>query len=167
LEVAEHLSEAASDLLVENLARAADVVVFSAAIPGQGGTDHRNEQPPGYWVTKFQRHGFCVDATFRFNFWNLPEVSFYYSQNMMIFARERALCQVPLAVSTSFSYGATPLHVVHPRLVDDLVGRLNILASAPDARTVQPSALLRALPVAVWSAIKRRVRLHGRQSRGL
>jgi 2-polyprenyl-3-methyl-5-hydroxy-6-metoxy-1,4-benzoquinol methylase len=53
LEVAEHLpSDCAADL-VTNLCNAADVVLFSAAIPGQDGTGHINEQWPSYWARLF------------------------------------------------------------------------------------------------------------------
>src|SRR6185436_8445732 len=40
LEVAEHLSPAAAEAFVDSLVRHADVVLFSAAIPSQGGTHH-------------------------------------------------------------------------------------------------------------------------------
>src|SRR5262249_14104781 len=63
LEVAEHLpSDCAADL-VTNLCNAADVVLFSAATPGQGGTRHINEQRPSYWSHLFSRNGYrCLDA---------------------------------------------------------------------------------------------------------
>jgi SAM-dependent methyltransferase len=52
-EVAEHLPPALGDRLVEFLAGAAPVVVFTAAPPGQGGVGHVNEQPKSYWVERF------------------------------------------------------------------------------------------------------------------
>jgi hypothetical protein len=36
----------------------AKIIVFTAAPPGQGGTAHLNEQPPSYWISKFQESGF-------------------------------------------------------------------------------------------------------------
>ena len=45
LEVAEHLPAAAADTLVSTLTRHGDIVLFSAARPGQGGESHLNEQP--------------------------------------------------------------------------------------------------------------------------
>ena len=48
LEVAEHLSEKAAKIFVKNLVNAADKVIFSAAIPNQGGQNHINEQPLTY-----------------------------------------------------------------------------------------------------------------------
>ena len=58
MEVAEHLPEGAADRYVDLLTRLAPVIVFTAASPGQGGTDHVNEQPPSYWIAKFRDRGF-------------------------------------------------------------------------------------------------------------
>src|SRR5437016_4651483 len=49
LEVGEHLPEQSSRRLVENLAAACKLVLFSAGVPGQGGFGHINEQWPIYW----------------------------------------------------------------------------------------------------------------------
>jgi SAM-dependent methyltransferase len=57
-EVAEHLPAPLGDKLVNYLCGFNSPVVFSAAQPGQGGTGHVNEQPPAYWIQRFQRHGF-------------------------------------------------------------------------------------------------------------
>lgn len=57
-EVAEHLPEKKSDIFIDNLTSSSNSVVFSAAIPGQGGVDHINEQPKPYWIEKFKNRGF-------------------------------------------------------------------------------------------------------------
>jgi hypothetical protein len=36
-------------------------IVWSAAHEGQGGTDHVNEQPPGYWLERFAAEGWKPD----------------------------------------------------------------------------------------------------------
>jgi methyltransferase family protein len=56
-EVAEHLDAALGDELVRFCAMRAPLVIFTAATPGQGGTDHKNEQPRDYWIGKFVAHG--------------------------------------------------------------------------------------------------------------
>lgn len=59
-EVAEHLPEESGDVLAKSLAdNLADdgVLVFTAAIPGQGGLGHINCQIPWYWQDKFFRFG--------------------------------------------------------------------------------------------------------------
>jgi 2-polyprenyl-3-methyl-5-hydroxy-6-metoxy-1,4-benzoquinol methylase len=63
LEVAEHLPSAAGERLVKACTSAAEVVLFSAAVPGQGGTGHINEQWPEYWNDQFEKAGFVmIDA---------------------------------------------------------------------------------------------------------
>jgi len=52
-EVAEHLEEHWAKRLIYTLADCADVILFTAATPGQGGTFHENEQPHAYWVDLF------------------------------------------------------------------------------------------------------------------
>ncbi len=62
IEVAEHLRPELGTKLVETLIRAAPIVVFTAAQPGQGGQGHVNEQPKSYWVERFAKHGATYDA---------------------------------------------------------------------------------------------------------
>jgi SAM-dependent methyltransferase len=49
LEVAEHLPPQSASVFVETLTTHAPLILFSAAVPGQGGEHHVNEQPPEYW----------------------------------------------------------------------------------------------------------------------
>src|SRR5229473_5374813 len=49
VEVAEHIPDAQSGNLIKALTEAAPVVLFSTALPGQGGRGHVNEQWPEYW----------------------------------------------------------------------------------------------------------------------
>jgi len=58
VEVAEHLPESSADLFCATLAKASDHILFSAATPGQGGTNHLNEQPLAYWLAKFWALGY-------------------------------------------------------------------------------------------------------------
>src|SRR3989442_1063339 len=53
LEVAEHLPPHAADLFVAELIGLSDCILFSAAIPSQGGVGHLNEQWQSYWAAKF------------------------------------------------------------------------------------------------------------------
>src|SRR5512140_3832706 len=66
-EVAEHLPSAFAESYVDLLTGIADTVVVTAAPPGQGGTDHLNEQPREYWLEKFEQRGFLenVELTHR------------------------------------------------------------------------------------------------------
>lgn len=61
IEVAEHLHESKADALVKVLSSLAPTVLFSAAVPGQGGHGHINCQPKQYWIDKFAQINYVVD----------------------------------------------------------------------------------------------------------
>ncbi len=88
VEVGEHLAESRADSLVRILTSVSDVVCFSAAVPGQGGTHHVNEQRQSYWITKFAEHGFEMFDLFRARIWNDTTVDSWYRQNMFLFVRK-------------------------------------------------------------------------------
>lgn len=89
LEVAEHLPGDRADNFVHQLCRAADVILFAAAIPGQRGTFHINEQFPSYWIPKFKAHGFeCFDFLRKLE-WCNSRVEVWYRQNVLVFSRSR------------------------------------------------------------------------------
>ncbi len=91
LEVAEHLPPSCAGRLVQMLTEAAPVVLFSAALPGQGGTRHVNEQWPMYWRRRFAGHGFVeVDAIRRHVFQD-NRVEWWYQQNIRLFASRDAV----------------------------------------------------------------------------
>jgi len=90
LEVAEHLPSKCAEGFIAGLIRLAPVVVFSAAIPGQGGTNHVNEQWPEYWEALFREHGFIQLDPLRPLIWQDERVLWWYRQNLFIYA-ERSL----------------------------------------------------------------------------
>src|SRR5256885_16721965 len=137
LEVAEHLSASAARGFVRSLSDAADVVLFSAAIPGQGGRRHVNEQWPAYWAELFHEQSYeCYDYL-RPRIWSNPRVAWHYAQNSMIFAR--AGCD------HSFGAAVRPLPLVHP-----------VLWSAQVARMKHPGKLLEYLPKAIVASLRRK-----------
>ncbi len=91
LEVGEHLPPAAADTLVKTLINAAPVVLFSAAIPLQGGSRHVNEQWPEYWEKKFAALGYVPVDALRRHFWGDSRVSFFYQQNILLYVRKDVL----------------------------------------------------------------------------
>ena len=87
VEVGEHLPDSSADNLVKSLTDASDVVMFSAALPGQTGTYHINEQPPEYWAKKFIKRGYvCIDCI-RKQIWNNPSIDVWYRQNILLFIK--------------------------------------------------------------------------------
>jgi SAM-dependent methyltransferase len=93
MEVAEHLPERIADRFVDLLVSFAPVIVFTAARPGQGGSDHVNEQPPEYWIEKFRARSFTHDpacAARMSEGWRTSgAVATWYWENLMVFRRER------------------------------------------------------------------------------
>ena len=84
LEVAEHLSEGSSDILIDTLVRHSDKIIFSAACPGQVGQNHINCQWPSWCQEKFNQRGFeCNDAV-RWAIWNENTIEPWYRQNIFI-----------------------------------------------------------------------------------
>jgi SAM-dependent methyltransferase len=85
LEVAEHLSPARAESFVADLCAMAPAVLFSAAIPGQGGVGHINEQWPSYWATLFAAHGKAPYDVIRPRIWTDEAVPAWYRQNAILF----------------------------------------------------------------------------------
>lgn len=85
LEVAEHLPAHSAPVLVESLVAAAPVVLFSAALPGQGGVHHINEQWPAYWKGLFARHGMRKYDVIRPLIWHDRSIDLWYRQNLYLF----------------------------------------------------------------------------------
>jgi SAM-dependent methyltransferase len=91
LEVAEHLPAPAGRALVAALADAAPLVLFSAAVPGQGGVHHLNEQWPDYWADLFAEHGLRRLDPIRRHIWQDQRVWWWYRQNLFLYARPEVI----------------------------------------------------------------------------
>lgn len=90
-EVAEHLPERTAGRYLDLLTGLGNIVVFTAAPPGQGGIDHVNEQPPEYWISGFAERGFMLNRTLA-NQWKNEwqrsgKVEWWYYSNLMVFRR--------------------------------------------------------------------------------
>ena len=88
LEVAEHCSPSECDTFVANICRASDLVVFGAAIPGQGGLDHKNENWQSFWAALFSQHDYVAFDIIRPQVWNDETVEFWYRQNTIMYAKK-------------------------------------------------------------------------------
>ncbi|MEO7787638.1 MAG: methyltransferase domain-containing protein [Sphingomicrobium sp.] len=86
LEVAEHLPAAKAATFVDTLTRHGDVVLFSAAVPHQGGEHHVNEQPPEYWRQLFAAKGFAAFDWLRPRLADQKQVKGWYRYNSLIYA---------------------------------------------------------------------------------
>lgn len=90
VEVAEHLSATRAHPLVEWLTATSDQIVFSAAVPGQGGKGHVNEQFSSYWSALFASRGFERHDVLRGPLAHIEEVPTWYRQNVLVYARQGA-----------------------------------------------------------------------------
>jgi len=115
LEVAEHLPAESAVSFVEFLTSLGPVVLFSAAIPRQGGEHHINEQWPMYWITKFSDQGYVPFDVIRPLVWDNPEVEYWYAQNVLLFVAQRCLNNYPRLLDIHQNHRITPLNLVHPR----------------------------------------------------
>ena len=87
LEVAEHLAPDHGPGFVRSLVQQSDNVLFSAAVPGQGGQSHLNEQWPSYWVEQFAGHGYRCFDFIRPAIWKDRDIECCYRQNILFFTK--------------------------------------------------------------------------------
>lgn len=138
LETAEHLPEAAAPGLVESLVRLAPVVVFSAAVPGQGGHGHLNERWPQYWSDLFAGHGYRCSTGLRNRLWLVDEIEPWYRQNILCFAEAKHAGRLARFDEPS---APPPLDVVHPAIL----GMVRDDGNAKGVRVQHLEAEVRAL----------------------
>jgi SAM-dependent methyltransferase len=91
LEVAEHLPPESADNLVDSLVRHGNVILFSAATPGQGGEFHVNEQPFEYWQAKFEARGYRMYDAIRPAVRTFREIEPWYRYNSFIYANQSGI----------------------------------------------------------------------------
>jgi SAM-dependent methyltransferase len=113
LEVAEHLSAATAERFVASLIRHAPGVLFSAAIPFQGGHHHVNEQFLSYWITLFAKHGYHPLDLIRGRIWNDEGVLWWLRQNIVLFADETLIAS-NAGLRSAARCSEAPVSVVHP-----------------------------------------------------
>ncbi|MBX4195345.1 class I SAM-dependent methyltransferase [Candidatus Parcubacteria bacterium] len=115
LEVGEHLPHEAAEGLVKSLTNIAPVVLFSAAIPHQPGTNHINSQWPEYWAELFKERGFIPVDAIRRKVWTNPNVEYWYAQNTILYIKKDAVKNYPkIAHEIECGYSSA-LPLVHPR----------------------------------------------------
>jgi SAM-dependent methyltransferase len=110
LEVAEHLAPSRADGFVKDITNLAPAVLFSAAIPRQGGTHHVNEQWQSWWAKKFEANGYVPCDVVRSKVWNNARVNFWYKQNTILYVRKNLADAYPALRDSSNA----PLDIVHP-----------------------------------------------------
>jgi hypothetical protein len=118
LEVAEHLPAGSAGTLIDGLTGLAPAVLFSAAIPQQGGTGHVNEQWPEYWEAHFRRNDHLAVDCIRPKIWNEQQVAFWYAQNILLFVERTFLESRPQLKREYVCSKTRQLSIVHPRMFE-------------------------------------------------
>ncbi|HXW71244.1 MAG TPA: methyltransferase domain-containing protein [Methylocella sp.] len=140
LEVAEHLPQECAASFVAALVKAAPVILFSAAIPFQGGTGHLNEQWQSYWARLFAEHGYLPLDLLRPVIFGDRRVEWWYRQNILVFCPPSKCPLRSAAVS-----GAYDLDRVDPQMVANLVSTLHAQVAATKKLLDRTSALTEAV----------------------
>jgi SAM-dependent methyltransferase len=111
LEVAEHLPETAAARFVQCLCAHADLVLFSAAPPGQGGENHINEQPYEYWRRLFQDQGYDMHDPVRSALQGKNEVKPWYRYNTFLYVNTQCADLVTALSAHKVSESATAVDI--------------------------------------------------------
>jgi len=101
LEVGEHVPTAASAKLVDNIVRHSRRALFSAAVPGQGGEEHVNEQPYAFWRKLFAERGYRLFDFVRPRIQDDDRIESWYRYNVLFFCRDDAIGELPPAVAAT------------------------------------------------------------------
>lgn len=112
LEVAEHINSEFIDNYFKLLTSLSSIVLFSGAIPGQGGHGHINEQEPNYWIQKFRENGFKLFDVVRPIIWDKEEVLPWYKQNCMLFIKEGELPEIQQRLKNFEDWKGR--YIIHP-----------------------------------------------------
>lgn len=116
IEVLEHLSPSAGEALISVMCSLVDVVIFSAAYPGQGGVGHVNEQHVDHWANIFKRHKFNSYDVIRPRIWDDGKMPIFYRQNMVIFVRSNSHFEPLFA-----KYESPVRALIHPEVYNKLL----------------------------------------------
>lgn len=119
---------ASAPQFVAALARHGSVILFSAAIPHQGGVGHVNEQWQSYWAQAFAAHGLKPYDVIRPQIWNDEKVAYWYRQNIVLYATDAAAAASTL-LSRMPAAPVSMLNLVHPRLYFLQLGYLQSVAT--------------------------------------
>jgi Tfp pilus assembly protein PilF/SAM-dependent methyltransferase len=115
LEVAEHLHPECAESFVDSLVRHGDAVLFSAAVPGQGGNGHLNEQLQHYWAGLFAKHDYLPVDVVRPRVWLNANVFWWLQQNTVLYVRGQSLARWP-ALRPLVVERPEALSIIHPEL---------------------------------------------------
>jgi hypothetical protein len=141
IEVVEHLPDAQGRSLIGRLTETSNIVLFAAAIPGQGGIGHINEQLHEYWHNLFLSYGFTCHDILRWRLITNQKLPWWIRQNIFVYSN----ASYP---SLTHHYNhLNDLELIHPDNLRRLVhGKLDT------------STIIRSLPSALARSMARKLR---------
>jgi len=99
VEVAEHLPESSAPLLVNTLCSHSDLILFSAAVPGQGGENHINEKPYSFWRDLFDANEYQLYDPLRGRLITNNKVKSWYQYNLFLYVNRHRLQDTHTAIA--------------------------------------------------------------------
>lgn len=143
LEVAEHLPGSSAKSFVAALVKAAPVVLFSAAVPLQGGTNHINEQQQSYWAKLFAEHGYIALDCIRPAIFGDSRVEWWYRQNTLVYCLPGKCPQNFTAVERPYD-----LDRVDPGMID-------LMAAGPQSGRAAAKMLIQSSSVLAMAVLRK------------
>lgn len=144
LEVAEHLEADHAPAFLDLLTSLGSVILFSAAIPHQGGQRHVNERWQGDWAGDFTERGYVAIDCVRPRIWDNQNVQVWYRQNIVVYVRETALAEHATLGEEAFAACGRPISVVHPDLYSTMFLK-SVSAYVRQYRGIRPSTVMKGL----------------------
>lgn len=149
LEVAEHVRGDSAAVLVKSLTNAADVVVFGAAIPLQGGYGHINEQWPSWWRDLFLPLGYKPFDLVRARHWYDEAIHYWYRQNIIVYVNTANPTAMTAAELDGIGDSMDLFDAVHPEKFHEVASY----------QSISLNRLLKRLPS--WAVMRLRSKLRG------
>lgn len=117
VEVAEHIDSAYVNTFIRNVCSQSNIVLFSAALPFQGGTGHINEKKCSFWKQQFNKYGYEIIDCIRPHFWDNSKLEIWYRNNCVLFVKNHVYSQFIRKIPNDIQ----PLDIIHPEMLERIL----------------------------------------------
>ncbi|HEY9769023.1 MAG TPA: methyltransferase domain-containing protein [Coleofasciculaceae cyanobacterium] len=178
LEVAEHLPAESAEIFIDSLTRLGSAILFSAAIPFQGGTQHINEQWPEYWIELFKSKNYEAIDCIRPQIWQNQNVEYWYIQNTFMFVQKDYLEQHELLKDNWEKSEKSRYSLVHPQMylqlyeattknyeatIENYEATIENYEEAAKPKNMSLKKVLSALPIILKKSLTRKIKIINNQ----
>lgn len=117
LEVIEHIDNDSSILMIKEITKLSPVILFSAALPFQGGDHHINENWLDYWKNYFEKSNYYCFDFIRPQIWNNDDIYWWYRQNIVLFVNKNSheYTEISTKLDLLNIQSFEGLNIVHPQ----------------------------------------------------